>query len=227
MSPAERFDSPGRLSARLAARVAHDLNNALAILSGHIFLLRDGAEPIEEGLDAMEKASENIERMARSLITLGSLGVDPPAATQVNDVVRTALGSVTGVEAYLDPGLPAIETRAVDLEKAVRALIDNAREASAAGQPVRVSTRDEGSSLSIVVEDSGAGVPVEVRRRGFDPLFSTKGERGRGIGITLAIVAATIAGGSLKVEDGPDGGTRAILRLPKTTPSPSLESETP
>lgn len=227
--PAQGLEPPGRISARIAARIAHDLNNSLAILSGHLFLLRDGAEPLEEGLDAMEKAAENIERMARGLTGLGSLGIDSPAPVQLNDVVRTAIGGGSAtVETDLDPGLPAIETRAADVERAIRALMENAREASAAGsQPVRISTKDEGSTVSIAVEDSGAGVPAEIRRRRFDPLFSTKGERGRGLGVTLAIVAATIAGGSLEIQDRPAGGTRAILRIPKTTPRPFPESETP
>ena len=215
---------PGRLSARIAARVAHDLNNALAVLTGHFYLLRDGAEPLEEGLDAMESAAANVERLARSLTLLGTLGLDPAAVVDVNEVVRGVAGSYpTGtVETRLDPSLAPLEARGADLEKALRALTDNALEASGGGAGVGgavvVETSTAGADVVVAVEDSGPGVAPEVRRREFDPLFSTKGERGRGVGITLAIVAATMAGGSLEIQDRAAGGTRAVLRIPKESP---------
>jgi signal transduction histidine kinase len=217
----------GRLSTRIAARVAHDVNNALAIFTGHFYLLRDGAEPLEEGLDAMEKAAANLERLARSLTVLGTLGIDAAARIDVNELVRGVVGAYPpgAVETRLEPGLPSLDAPAADLEKALRAVIDNAREAfgaaSASSTPVLVGTSSQGDDVVVTIEDSGPGVPAEVRKREFDPLFSTKGERGRGIGITLAIVALAIAGGSLQIEDRTAGGTRAVLRIPKSNPIPS------
>src|ERR1019366_8046136 len=67
-----RKDAGARIAARLAARTSHDLNNILAIFSGHLYLLRESAEPLEEGLDAMEKAIATLHRLSRSLADLGA-----------------------------------------------------------------------------------------------------------------------------------------------------------
>ena len=94
--------------------------------------------------------------------------------------------------------------------------MQNAREADGGSATIRVSTDQDSSEIRIVVEDSGAGIPEVVRRRISYPLFSTSGVRGRGLGITVARLAALIAGGRLAIEERPGGGTRAVLALPRT-----------
>jgi len=208
----------GRIAARIAARTAHDLNNLAAVFSGHLYLLRNAAEPPEEAYDAMEKALAHLDRLTRGLMAVGVLGVEQLASLDVNEIVRTTVEPIRAkaqVELDLEPALPAVAGRQGDLARAIEALLSNAREANGPGQPIRVSTRrDADGAVRIAVEDSGSGIPPEVRRRDFDPLFSTKGEKGRGIGVTLASVVAALQGGSLALEDRSDGGTRATLRLP-------------
>jgi signal transduction histidine kinase len=208
-----------RLAARLAARTAHDLNNVAAVFSGHIYLLRNQAEPPEEAFEAMEKALEHLGRSTRGLAALGTLGTDAVEPLDINEVIRAVASagaaSAQAIELDLEPGLALLAGRRADLACAVEALLANAREAGASDLPIRLSTRsDSDGAIQIVIEDSGAGVPAEVRRRNFDPFFSTKGEKGRGIGVTLASTVAALQGGSLAVEDRPEGGTRSTLRLP-------------
>ncbi len=210
-------DAGARLATRLASRAAHDLNNVAAVFSGHIYLLRNGGESQEEGFEAMEKAMEHLDRLTRSLTALGALGLEALAPADVNDVIHRALanGTAAGVVLDLDPSLPPVSTRPGDLVRVIEALVKNAREASPTGSPVRVATRrSPPDSIEIGIEDSGGGVPDEVRRRGFDPLHSTKGAKGRGIGVTLASTFAFFHAGSLTIESRPEGGTRATLRLP-------------
>jgi signal transduction histidine kinase len=212
-------EDPGsRLTARVAARAAHELNNSLAIFSGHIFLLRDAAEPLDDALDAMEKAVENALRLARNLAELGSLGIDEPEFLDVGETLRGALSDVPPERIDLDvaSGLPPVLARRSDVARAVRALVQNAREAlegAGIGAPVRVAATNTAGEVRVAIEDSGPGVADVVRRRDFDPLFTTKGERGRGLGVTLARSAALLGGGSLTIEERPGGGTRAVIRL--------------
>lgn len=213
-------DAGSRLTARLAARAAHELNNSLAIFSGHIFLLRDSAEPLDDALEAMEKAVENALRLARNLAELGSLGIEEPETVDVGAIVRGALSELpaSAVELDLESDLPRAVARRSDVARAVRALVQNARDAVAgttAGAAVRVAATHTAEEVLVAVEDSGPGVAEVVRRRDFDPLFTTKGERGRGLGVTLARSAALLGGGSLTIEERPGGGTRAVLRLPR------------
>ena len=114
-----------RLASRVAARTAHDLNNIAAVVSGHIYLLRSGAEPMEEAFEAMEKAMEHMERLTRSLTALGTLGLEPVEATDVNEALRETLAGAGagGVELDLDPELPKLSTRRADLIRAVDALV--------------------------------------------------------------------------------------------------------
>jgi signal transduction histidine kinase len=212
-------ESGARLAARLAARMAHDLNNSLAVFSGHIFLLRDSAEPLAEGLDAMERALENAQSLARNLAEVGALGIEAAGSIDVNEVVRAEAAAIPPgeVDLELDATIPPVPGRPADLARAIRAILQNAREANAARRaPIRIVTERADSRARISIEDAGDGVPEVVRRRDFDPLFTTKGARGRGLGITLVRLTALIAGGSLSIEDRPGGGTRVILALPET-----------
>lgn len=217
MSP--RKDAGARIAARLAARTSHDLNNILAIFSGHLYLLRESAEPLEEGLDAMEKAIATLHRLSRSLADLGALAIEEPRALDVNQAARQAASHHPEgtVELDLAGDLPEIVARPADLERALAALLVNAREASPAGSKVRLSSRLEpDGGVRLVVEDSGPGLPAEVRRRNLDPFFSTKEERGRGIGIAVAATTAALGAGEFTLEDREGGGTRATLRFPGT-----------
>jgi signal transduction histidine kinase len=189
----------------------------LAVFSGHIFLLRESGEPVSEALDAMEKALENAERLARSLAEVGALGIDEPEPLDLNELVRSKVRGIPEgrLEVSLDGALAPIVARPADLSRAIGALVQNAREADGGAAAIRVSTDQDSSEVRIAVEDSGTGIPEVVRRRDFDPLFSTSGERGRGLGITVARLAALMAGGRLVIEERPGGGTRAVLALPR------------
>jgi signal transduction histidine kinase len=209
-------NSDAGIAPRLAARTAHDLNNVLAIFSGHLYLLRESAEPPGEAYAAMEQAIETLQRLSRSLAELGALAVEPREPMNLNDVVRAAAERFPGgaIDLDLDPTLPTLHARRADVQRAIEALLNNAREASKPGSRVRASTAKESDGrCRVTVEDDGTGVSPDVRRRDFDPLVSTRREKGRGIGITIARAVAALEGGSFEIEDRPEGGTRAHLRL--------------
>ena len=206
----------GRIAARIAARTAHDLNNLAAVFSGHLYLLRNAAEPPEEAYDAMEKALAHLDRLTRGLTAVGGIGLEEPSAIDMNEVTRAAAQSAGApVELELAAALPSVRGSQRDLSVALEALLANAREAAGSEAPIRVLTRVDRDSIVVLVEDSGSGVAPAVRQRHFDPLFSTKGEKGRGLGLTIASLVATLHGGQLTVEDRSEAGSRASLRLPK------------
>jgi len=96
-------------------------------------------------------------------------------------------------------------------------LINNGLQAQAStsvGTPVRLGVERVGNELLIEVTDHGPGVPVEERRRIFEPDVTTKSD---GMGLGLAIVEATIEahGGGIAVDDAPNGGARFRIRLPQ------------
>lgn len=209
-----------QLASRLASRAAHDLNNIAAVFSGHIFLLRQSAEPTEEAFEAMEKASKQLERLSRSLSRLAALGGDDLERLDLNELARMSAAdsasSPNPVELDLEPDLPPTRGRKADLRQALEALLANAREASDPTVPIRVSTRrlPDGSRVVLAVEDAGHGIPPAIEQRVFEPLFSTREEKGRGIGLTVAAAVASEHGGTCKIERNSNRGATVSLSLP-------------
>lgn len=201
----------------LAARLSHDLNNATAILGGHLYLLRHSSDPAEESYATMERSIAQIQRLSRSLARLGALGAEEMAPFDLNEVVRSvAEEHPRPVRLELDENLPKIRGRPADAREALKALLENAAEACPANGTIRVSTDwiPDRSEVLVAVEDSGPGIRPEIRDRVFDPFCSTKGEKGRGIGLTLVATFAAAHGASCEVSDLPQGGARVVLRFP-------------
>ncbi|HEY6050128.1 MAG TPA: ATP-binding protein [Thermoanaerobaculia bacterium] len=182
--------------------------------------MRESEEAVSEALDAMEKALDNAGRLARNLGEVGALGIEEPGTLDVNELVRASIRGIPekSVETALDAFVAPVFARASDVSRALRALLQNAREANGGTGRVRIATGEDSDEVRVLVEDGGEGIPEVVRRRDFDPLFSTSGQRGRGLGITVARLAALIAGGRLTLEDLQGGGTRAIFALPRGAP---------
>jgi signal transduction histidine kinase len=92
----------------------------------------------------------------------------------------------------------------------------NALAAVREGGWIRVACRagDDPESVEILVDDSGQGVPPEIRERIFEPFFTTKAE-GSGLGLPIVHAIVTQHGGTITVEDAPEGGARFALRVPR------------
>ena len=78
---------------------------------------------------------------------------------------------------------------------------------------VRVSADREGDLARITVDDTGPGIPAEIRDRLFEPFFTTKAQ-GSGLGLSIVHAIVTQHGGSLAVGSSPEGGARLLLHLP-------------
>jgi signal transduction histidine kinase len=103
------------------------------------------------------------------------------------------------------------------LQQVVMNLGLNAIDAVPAGGWVRVSCRasEDPELVEILVDDSGRGVPAEIRERIFEPFFTTKAE-GSGLGLPIVHAIVTQHGGTITVEDAPEGGARFALRVPRS-----------
>ncbi len=208
-----------RLMGRILARVSHDLNNIATIWGGHLSLVREGSEDPEEAWAAFDEALAHLLRLSESLNGLGLVGSEAVTAVDIHDLVREVAASGHGStppELDLDSRGAVVTGRRTELARAIEALLANAREASPPGSPIRVRTRLQAGEgrVAVEVEDAGPGFAAEVRQRNFDPLVSTRGQRGRGTGVALARLVALLHGGSLRLEDRPGGGARVELSLP-------------
>ena len=106
-----------------------------------------------------------------------------------------------------------------DVERLQQVVVNlglNALDAVREGGWVRVSCRpsDDPEIVEILIDDSGPGVPPEIRERIFEPFFTTKAE-GSGLGLPIVHAIVTQHGGTITVEDAPEGGARFALRVPR------------
>jgi two-component system, NtrC family, sensor histidine kinase HydH len=111
--------------------------------------------------------------------------------------------------------VPAVAGEEERLRQVLINLALNALDATPAGGGVQLSAGEEPGRVWLTIDDSGPGIPQEVRERIFEPFFTTKAE-GSGLGLSIVHAIVTQHEGTLEVGTSPGGGARFILRLPKS-----------
>ena len=228
---------------RLAASVAHDMNNMFAVIraasdsSKHS--LPEG-HPAREGLVDVAFATERATSLLRELLAFGQRQKMVPEVVDPSETVRAAearlrviAGDQIEFRATYEPDLTPIFVDRAKLEQVLEKLVTNAREAMPDGGTLAIDVRHvrlQGETVvGIVVRDSGIGMDESVRTRAFDPFFTTKsgpshvpvpGEiKHSGLGLSTAEGIVGQLGGRIEVESTPRSGTTFTVRLPPHTAS--------
>jgi signal transduction histidine kinase len=211
---------------RMGAMIVHDFRGPLSVIRSA------GAELERGGLDAAQLAeiagqvkeeSERMQRMCAELldVTRASEGTLSPSHEEVDAVVEDALARLAQDAAHagvvIETALHSGARLMIDVGRLRRALLNlgyNALEAMPEGGALRVSSAREGNSVVICVEDTGCGIPEEIRSRIFDP-FVTHGKNG-GSGLGLAVVKKVVEdhGGKVAADKSDGGGACFRIRLP-------------
>jgi PAS domain S-box-containing protein len=221
---------------RLAASIAHEINNPLEAVQNSLYLLSrtvpEGA-PERSFLDIATRETQRMSRILRQM-----LGFYRPTTsmgpTDVNALVLEAETLVakrlreTGVriEKELLSDLPLIRASADQLKQVLLNLFLNATEAMPSGGRLIVATQTGGGELDahsadvvrIDVRDTGSGIGEEAIARIFEPFFSTKMEKGTGLGLWVSHGIVQAHGGTLKVRSRPGQGTTFTITLPVAGP---------
>lgn len=206
----------------LAAGVAHELRNSVATLAGYLELARrHRPEPrLEADLVEIERELGRTRRVVEDFLLFARPGARRVEAIDLAELVARAAR---------DPGFASATIELVDgscampasgdaemLERATRDLLRNAVEAEAAvGRrgPIVIRLHAGADEHRIEIADRGPGLPAELSGRLFDPFVSGK-PGGAGLGLSLARRIVVLHGGSLELENRPDGGACARIRLP-------------
>jgi CheY-like chemotaxis protein len=110
--------------------------------------------------------------------------------------------------------VPPIDGSPGELRDALVNLIINGVDALPTGGTITVRARQDGEHVIVEVEDDGIGMTEEVRRQCLQPFFTTKGERGTGLGLGIVHGMVQRHGGTIEIESVPGQGTTFRLRLP-------------
>ncbi|MEX2663165.1 MAG: ATP-binding protein [Vicinamibacterales bacterium] len=209
------------------AGIAHQMNNPLQGVLGHLELLIDApaSAPVRSELQRIYNDADHARTIVQNMLTFTATGRAARQPIDVHDVVeqtmamRRAARHRGDVEIVHRPGpdLPGVLGDAGQLQQALLNILINAEQAIAAapgGGHVIVTTRAEGGLVTIEIRDSGPGIEPAVLARIFEPFFTTK-PAGQGTGLGLAITQGIVQahGGSITAASSPQG-TVFTIALP-------------
>jgi len=219
---------------RLAASIAHEVNNPLEVIKNALYLLVNKMPETDPNYKFLVLAKTETERMSRLL--RDTLGMYRPAEsmspTDINALIRDAESLVVkllrqhGVrlENDLHP-LPPVNASPDQLKQVILNLVLNAQDAMPDGGTVYVSTRHSadadsdllgGEAVHITVRDTGSGIAEEHMPHIFDPFFTTKaeGKKGTGLGLWVSYGIVRNHGGTIRARSRPGQGTTFTISLP-------------
>jgi two-component system NtrC family sensor kinase len=217
---------------KIAATVAHEINNPLTGVFTYIKLMERRIEEGKNGAYDMEKFREYLSTMSRevqrtSAIVQNLLDFTRPkelSRKMVNlnslveesiNIVRNklAISNIT-LEKNMEP-LPDIPADAAQMKQVFINLIINACEAMEGGGALTITSRHDGerNTETIVFADTGPGISDEDLPRVFDPFYTTK-EKGTGLGLSVVYGIVTRHNGKIEVKSKPGSGTQMGIILP-------------
>ena len=222
---------------KLAAGVAHELNNPLDATLRCVRLTQDCVETDPDALEYLSLAESGLQRMAdivQSLLTFSRHAAVEQSPQDLEELIQEAVHSV---DLALGEDAPPIGREVQGdiahvpvprgLHQVVVNLLRNACDATDEPTPIVVRARRSRQELLIEVQDHGSGIPDDIRSRIFEPFFTTKAPgKGTGLGLPLSARMVEKFGGRIGVECPDGGGTVVRINLPLPHPTLATITET-
>jgi PAS domain S-box-containing protein len=238
---AQKLEAVGKLT----GGVAHDFNNLLHIISANVQLLQRSPDNLAQRLQGILDAVTRGSKLSAQLLAFARRQPLHPQVVNVADLIERmdsllhrAAGDAVKLEREVAPGMWNALVDPNQLENVILNLVINARDAMEGHGLVRIelanATYDSsnlpdpdmapGQYVTVLVCDTGSGMPPEVMERAFEPFFTTKPEgKGTGLGLSMAHGFAKQSGGHIRITSDPGKGTTVTIYLPRCrreTPRP-------
>lgn len=237
-----------RAFAEMAGGVVHDFNNTLMTITGYsLLLLREpeilaDREEAKRTLNIIHSAACDAAHVVDRLRIFYDArdAKEPEGELDLSEIIRDAVefthpkwhglalseGREIKFEYDLGP-VPPVRGRLAELREVFTNLIFNAVDAMPAGGVITCGTRCRGAEAVIEVVDTGMGMSTAVRSRCLDAFFTTKGEKGTGLGLAMVASIVQRHGGKMEIESEPGAGTMVRIRLPLGDGAETPEQEAP
>jgi PAS domain S-box-containing protein len=221
---------------KLAATIAHEINNPLAAVLTYIRLMikvkdRDMFSPerlgdISRYLATMESETARCGEIVKNLLAFSRQSKITIKSQSIVDIIDRTLNliahdlEIKGIrlERNIAPDLPEVQCDFQQIQQALLNLIYNASDAMLDGGTLTVTGRIKAGTerfLDIMVSDTGCGITDEDKEKIFDPFFTTK-EEGKGVGLGLSVVYGIVTrhNGTIDVDSTPGKGSTFTVSLP-------------
>ncbi|MEQ1861560.1 MAG: response regulator [Chthoniobacteraceae bacterium] len=233
----------------MAGGIAHDFNNALTMMLGYGELLlphfQGNAPDRERGylahmIAAAEDARHIVARLREFYRPAGSEDVRVPV--DLNAIVEQAVALTTprwkgssqanGVQINVVTDLreiPAVAASASELREMLTNFIFNSVDAMPEGGTISLATRVQGEHVCVSITDTGMGMDPEQRAQCLEPFFTTKGDGGTGLGLSVVYGIVQRHGGNIEIISEKNRGTTFLVMIPPTTDTavPAQEKSEP
>ena len=227
-----------RLSALggMTAGIAHDFNNVLSLILGYSEMLRrslaqpGGAATADMLLGTVITAAQDAAKMftrlrefyrpadkgqARKMVDLNLLVEQAAELTRPRwHGQALGQGATVRLRTELCHNPPLLLADAAELREMLTNLIFNAVDALPRGGEIILRTRQAGGDLVLEVADTGTGMDEDTRRRCLEPFFTTKGQKGTGLGLAMVYGTMQRHGGRIELQSAPNEGTTFSFYLP-------------
>jgi len=217
---------------RLAAGVAHEINNPLAIINEKAGFMSDllamagdfpGRDKFTGCIDSVLRSVERCSAITHRLLGFARHIDVKLESIHLDDLIREVLEFLgkeaeyrnINVSIQADDGLPPIESDRGQLQQVFLNIVNNAFAAMSDGGRLDIilKTHDEGR-VAVTISDTGCGIPKENLEKIFDPFFSTKKEKGTGLGLSITYGIVQKLGGKIDVRSQVGRGTSFTVILP-------------
>lgn len=248
----QKMESMGRLT----GGIAHDFNNMLTVVISSLDRLRRATEadqPARRNIDLALSGAMRCADLTKRLLSFARQQMLEPRALDLNDllnggevIIRRLAGDAIFLDITRDMALWPIYADHTQMESALINLVVNAKDAMPDGGRLMIATQNivlrpgatpnipPGDYVSLLVRDTGIGIPAEHLDKVFEPFFTAKAE-GKGTGLGLSIIYGFVrqSGGHIRLESEVGKGTQVQILLPRhsgivgTAPSETIDADMP
>ena len=215
---------------RVAAGVAHEINNPLGAIKNSLYILKEAIEADHEYYCYVELMDSEIERMAGIIVQLYELYKPVSRKTQpvklhsvVDNVMKMMNPKIhrrkVQVCDNMDRSIPKLNTSVHQLTQVLYNIIENSLQAMSDGGTLTITSKKSADEVELAIRDTGPGIPDDVVPHIFEPFFTTRGMskvpgEGMGMGLSLSRSIMETLGGGISVRTIPGKGTTFILHFP-------------